>query len=59
MIKTQFDTILKILKTDNRKEYFNRVLGIFLIENEIIHQSSRIITPQHNRTSERKKSPPS
>ncbi|KAL4562118.1 hypothetical protein LXL04_034312 [Taraxacum kok-saghyz] len=54
MIRTQFQTDIRILRTDNGKEYFNSILGNFLIENGITHQSSCVNTPQQNGVSERK-----
>ena len=46
MIKTQFQTQIQVLWIDNRKEYFNFILGDYLLENEIIHQFSCFDTPQ-------------
>ena len=37
MIKTQFQTQIQVIPTDNRKEYFNFILGDYLLENGIIH----------------------
>ena len=54
MIQNQFHTEIQILRTDNGKEYFNSVLGNYLINEEIIHQSSYVETPQQNGVSERK-----
>lgn len=53
MIQTQFQTI-QILRTDNGKEYFNSILGDYLLKNGIIHQSLFVNTPQQNGVSERK-----
>ena len=41
-------------KTDNGTEYFNSILGPYLLEHGIIHQSSCMATPQQNKISERK-----
>ena len=54
MIQTQFQTKIQIFRTDNGKEYFNSVLGDFLINHGIIHQSSCVDTPQQNGIAERK-----
>ena len=54
MIETQFQTRIKILRTDNGREYFNKILGPFLIEKGIIHHSSYVDTPQQNGIAERK-----
>ena len=48
MIKTQFQTQIQVLWIDNRKEYFNFILGDYLLENEFIHQFSCFDTPQQN-----------
>ena len=48
MIKTQFQTQIQILRSDNGTEYFNSVLGSYLRENGIIHQSSCRDTLQQN-----------
>ena len=47
-------TRIKILRTDNGTEYFNTLLGAYLLEQGIIHQSSCIGTPQQNEIVERK-----
>ena len=54
MIQNQFQTKIQILRTDNGKEYFNSLLGNYLINEGIIHQSSCVETPQQNGVSERK-----
>jgi len=54
MIKNQFQTHIKILRTDNGREYFNKIMGDFLNEKGIIHQSSCVDTPQQNGIAERK-----
>jgi len=45
MIQTQFHTKIQILRIDNAKEYFSSVLGDYLLQQEIIHQSSCVDTP--------------
>ena len=54
MILTQFQAKVCILKIDNGKEYFSKVLGIYLEENEITHQSSCVDTPKQNGIAGRK-----
>lgn len=54
MIQTQFETRIQILKTDNAKDFFNSVLGPYLIQQGIIHLSSCVDTPQQNGVVERK-----
>ena len=46
MIQTQFQIRIQILKTDNAKDFFNYVLGPYLIKHGIIHFSSCVDTPQ-------------
>ena len=50
MIKTH----IQILHTDNGREYFNSILGTYLKNNGIIHQSTCVGTPQQNGIIERK-----
>ena len=54
MIQTQFHTRIRVLRTDNGKEFFNRSLGDYLLGEGIVHQSSCVDTPQQNGVSERK-----
>ncbi|KAG8479954.1 hypothetical protein CXB51_025047 [Gossypium anomalum] len=54
MIRTQFNSNIHTLRTDNGREYFNSVLSPYLSEQGIIHQSSCPDTPQQNGVSERK-----
>ena len=54
MIQTQFQTKIKVLKTDNAKEYFTSILGDYLLSQGIVHQSSCIDTLQQNGVAERK-----
>ena len=46
MIQTQFHTKIQILKIDNAKEYFNSGLNTYCLNQDIIHKSSCIDTPQ-------------
>ena len=54
MIKTQFQSDIQMIRTDNAREYFNSVLGPFFSTHGILHYSSCIITPQQNGVAERK-----
>ena len=54
MVKTQFQGKIQVLHTDNGKEYFNSILGPYLLNHGIVHQSSCINTPQQNGIAERK-----
>ncbi|KZV57550.1 Beta-galactosidase [Dorcoceras hygrometricum] len=56
MVQTQFQKTIKVLRSDNGKEYFNHILGDFLQTQGIIHQSSCVRTPQQNGVAESKKS---
>ena len=53
-ICTQFNTYIRILRSDNAKEYFSTSLSSFMSSHEIFHQSSCAYTPQHNGVAERK-----
>ncbi|CAN1248148.1 Retrovirus-related Pol polyprotein from transposon RE2 [Linum perenne] len=55
MVQTQFQTRIKVLKTDNARDYFNSILGSFLTYHGIIHSSSCVDTPEQNGIAERKK----
>ena len=54
MIQTHFETKIKILRTDNGGEFFNSILGKYLLSEGITHQSSCSDTPQQNGVAERK-----
>ena len=54
MIQTQFYKKIKVLRTDNARDYFNSILGEYLDKNGIIYQSSWIDTPQQNGMAKRK-----
>ena len=45
MVQTQFQTKIQVFRTDNGKEYFNKFLGHYFVENGIFHQSSCTDTP--------------
>ena len=54
MVYNQFHKKIKILRSDNAKEYFCREVNNYMEENGIIHQSSCVSTPQQNGVAERK-----
>ena len=54
MVQTQFHKKIHIFRSDNGKEYFNKILGSFFLETRIIHRSSSNDTPQQNGLAERK-----
>ncbi|CAN1822216.1 Retrovirus-related Pol polyprotein from transposon TNT 1-94, partial [Linum perenne] len=54
MIENQFQTKIRVLRTDNAKDYFNTVLGSFLSSRGVIHSSSCVDTPEQNGIAERK-----
>ena len=54
MIQTQFHTKIQILCTNTGTKYFNHSLSTYLQENDIMHQSSCVDTPQQNGVVERK-----
>jgi len=47
-IKNQFDRVIKILRSDNVKEYFSSTLSAVLSSHGILHQSTCPHTPQQN-----------
>ena len=54
MVETQFQKKIQVFRTDNGGEYFNSILGKYLSDNGIFHQSSCVGTPQQNGVLERK-----
>jgi len=54
MIQTQFQMKIKVFRSENGREYFNKHLSNFFLENGTIHQSSCVDTPQQNGVAERK-----
>ncbi|XP_075104936.1 uncharacterized protein LOC142179037 [Nicotiana tabacum] len=54
MVQTQFGTCVKVVRTDNGREFFNHQWTAFLQTHGIIHQSSCVHTPQQNGADERK-----
>ena len=53
-IRTQFNTSIRILRSDNAKEYFSMSFSSYMSSHGILHQSSCAHTPQHNGVAERK-----
>ena len=53
-VKNQFGKTIKILRSDNAKEYFSSDLSSFLSSQGILHQSTCPHTPQQNGIAERK-----
>ena len=53
-IRTQFNTSICILKSDNAKEYLSTPFSSFMSSHGILHQSSCAYTPQQNGVAERK-----
>lgn len=53
-IQNQFNSSIRILRSDNAKEYFSASFNSFMAHNGIIHQSSCPHTPQQNGIAERK-----
>ena len=51
-IRTQFNTSIRILQSDNVKEYLSASVSSFLSSHGILHQSSYAYTPQHNGVAE-------
>ena len=54
MVLTQFQEKIKIVRSDNGKEYLYKILRNFFLEKWIVHQSSCKDTPQHNGVAEKK-----
>ena len=54
MLGTQFQTQLKILRSDNGREYMNQKMHDFISTHGLIHQTSCPYTPQQNGVAERK-----
>ena len=51
-VQTQFNTSIRILRSDNAKEYLSESVSSFMFLHEILHQSSCAYTPQQNRVVE-------
>ena len=55
-IRTQFNTSICILRSDNAKKYFSTPFSSFMSSHEIFYQSSCAYTPHQNGVAERKNS---
>ena len=53
-IRTQFNTFIRILRSDNAKEYLSMSFSSFMSSPGILHQSSYAYTPQQYEVAERK-----
>ena len=53
-IRTQFNTSIRILRSDTAKEYFSMSFSSYMSSHGILHQSSRACIPQHNEVVEHK-----
>ena len=53
-ILTQFNISIRVLRSDNVREYFSATFISFMSQHGILHQSSCAHTPQQNRVAERK-----
>jgi hypothetical protein len=54
MIQTQFNSKIKIVRSNNGGEYMSSDLGTYFREQSIIHQTTCVVTPQQNRVAEQK-----
>jgi hypothetical protein len=54
MLKNQFRVSIKGIRTNNARDYFNKILSPYFEKERIIHQSSCVNTPQQNGLAERK-----
>ncbi|XP_057478145.1 retrovirus-related Pol polyprotein from transposon TNT 1-94 isoform X6 [Actinidia eriantha] len=54
MVRTQFDSNIKILRSDNGTEYIDTSFRAFLDDNGILFQTTCVGTPQQNGVAERK-----
>ncbi|KAE8667521.1 Protein QUIRKY [Hibiscus syriacus] len=54
MVQNQFSVSVKIVRSDNGREFFNSECSPLFASLGIIHQSTCVCTPQQNRVAERK-----
>ena len=54
MVERQFSTLIKCFRSDNARDFFNETLSTFFRTKGVIHQSSRVRTPEQNGVAERK-----
>nr|KYP62171.1 Retrovirus-related Pol polyprotein from transposon TNT 1-94 [Cajanus cajan] len=52
MVETQFQSRIKVLRSDNGREYYHSALNSYLQKHGIIHQNSCVDTPQQNGVAE-------
>uniref|UniRef100_A0A0V0IC00 Putative ovule protein n=1 Tax=Solanum chacoense TaxID=4108 RepID=A0A0V0IC00_SOLCH len=53
-VKTQFNASVRILRSDNAKEYMSESFQSYMRQHGILHQSSCVDTPSQNGVAERK-----
>ena len=53
-IQTQFHVSVKILRSDNAKEYLSEPFQSFMLQHQILHQTFCVDTPFQNGVAERK-----
>ena len=53
-IQTQFNIYIRVLRSDNVREYFSAPFTSYMSQHGILHQSSCAHTPQQNGVAERK-----
>ena len=53
-IHTQFHVSIQSLKSDNAKDYLSEQFQSFMLQNDILHQPSRVDTPSQNGAVKRK-----
>ena len=53
-IHTQFHVYVQSLRSDNAKEYVSELFQSFMLQNDILHQTSCVDTPSQNGVTERK-----
>ena len=53
-IHTQFHVSVQSLRSDNAKEYVSEQFQSFMLQNDILHQTSCVDTPSQNGVTERK-----
>ena len=54
LVKNQFNEKVRIIRTDNGKEYVNNDFGAYTSDHVIIHQTTCPDTPPQNGVAERK-----
>ena len=54
MVQNQFGVQIKSFRTNNARDYFNKILSTYFQLQGILHDSSCVNTPQQNGVAERK-----